>query len=148
MTQKQIAYERDAKNLCIVCGEAATGRRRGLCTKDYERYRTALKSIPSGKREEWESLCVERGLLMPNRQGRPPVTDDVFAELSAEFLNLPDAATASYESGRSALDTDAIATGLADMEQPPQDAPPIQKKAAGQGRKKRATKKVAKRPEQ
>jgi len=87
MNAKEIAYERDARGVCIICEAIDSNRRLGLCVKHYTRFRTTLRKIPAESREGFESHLVELGLLMPRRQGpRVDPREDVFAEEAKKYF--------------------------------------------------------------
>lgn len=80
---KQLAYERDAQGLCVVCGEKTQDRRRGLCTKHYEQYRRSKIGMTDEEIEDLEEVLVEQGRLMPSIQGKKPGAENVFADVAA-----------------------------------------------------------------
>lgn len=87
MDAKELAEKLDRSGKCVVCEVEVEGRRRGLCTTDYNRFLSAIRQLPSEKREMFESKLIERGRLLPSKQGqRAGIEDNVFAEELTEFL--------------------------------------------------------------
>lgn len=87
MNQQQVARERAAKNVCIICEEDGGRLTRGLCIKHHTRYVTARKKIPEDRREAYDEYLVANGLLLPSRKGRRVDPDaNEFAVAAGEFL--------------------------------------------------------------
>lgn len=87
MPHKQKARQLDSEGKCIVCEVQTSERTRGLCVTDYNRYLSALRQIPAERRESFELKLIERGKVLPSKQGqRLGIEDNVFAIELAEFL--------------------------------------------------------------
>ncbi|MDX1964122.1 MAG: hypothetical protein SFX18_13295 [Pirellulales bacterium] len=85
MQQRELAKERESRRVCIVCEDGSTRITRGLCAKHYEKYRAKFLSLPLEKRPKYDEFLIERGLLMPNRQGKKLDDDDPFADALDQF---------------------------------------------------------------
>lgn len=87
MPQKQKALMLDSQGKCIVCEVESETRTRGLCTTDYNRFLSALRQLRPEERADFEKNAIEKGKLLPSRQGqRGGADDNVFASLLKEFL--------------------------------------------------------------
>ena len=88
MSQKRLAEERAAKNVCIICEDGGGRITRGLCIKHHTRYVTSRKQIPVDRRDAYDEFLVENGLLLPSRKGRRVDPDEnEFALAMSEFLS-------------------------------------------------------------
>lgn len=87
MTPKEKAEAADRDGNCIVCGKAEEGRKRGLCEQHYQELRRKSRSVKRADREEYESFLIERGLLLPSRQGQR-ITESAIGDATEEFLRL------------------------------------------------------------
>jgi hypothetical protein len=76
--------ENDAKNHCLVCGEIKP-LQRGLCEADYQRFRRQRDKLPADQQDAFEEMLINKGLLLPSRQGQRNV-ENVFADELAKFL--------------------------------------------------------------
>ncbi len=76
----------DGKTGCLVCGDSDTRITRGLCVMHHNRWRKQRESLPESARKAFDKELIERGLLLPSRQGRPAIDDDVFADVAMEIL--------------------------------------------------------------
>lgn len=91
MDQLQLARERAAKGQCIVCGSNDTRITRGLCVKHHTRYHKQRNAIKAGGHdvEAFDEALIERGLLLPSKQGRSVDPDeDVFASVARELFQV------------------------------------------------------------
>lgn len=70
MDQIALARQRDENNLCVTCGSSQGERRLGLCSRCYTVYRRSRDRLPEHRRDEYTQLLIDRGYLMPSRQGR------------------------------------------------------------------------------
>lgn len=103
MDAKQKAMEADRAGRCIVCDKLEADRRRGLCVLHYNRFRSALQSVPAKNRDQFQQKLIDEGHLLPSKQGqRVDLHDDVFAQVAEQFLARADA--------ESLLDEDAPRT--------------------------------------
>jgi hypothetical protein len=87
MTPQETAQKRNSEGRCIVCNEESVRRTRGLCPRDYERYRKALLTVAPEQRDAFEELLISKGQLLASRQGaRLAPESNVFVESLEEFL--------------------------------------------------------------
>lgn len=99
MNAREIAYQRDARGVCIICEDDKSQRRRGLCIKHYTRYTTSRKELPEDQRDAYDEYLVSKGLLMSSQQGRRvDPNDNEFALAMQDFLT--DQATADTPASR------------------------------------------------
>jgi len=85
MDAKERAEQLERDGCCIICGEKAEPRNRGLCDKHRGRFKTALAKIPPENREAFEAQLIANGKLLPNRRGQKlrPEDDEFAVELAA-----------------------------------------------------------------
>jgi hypothetical protein len=91
MDQLQLARERAANGQCIICGSNDTRITRGLCVKHHTRYHKQRNAIKAGGHnvEAFDEALIERGLLLPSKQGRSVDPDeDVFASVARELFQV------------------------------------------------------------
>lgn len=85
MTPREKAEAEDKAGRCIVCGKAEEGRKRGLCEQHYQELRRKSKAVRRADREEYEQFMIDRGLLLPSRQGQRLV-ESTIGDATEEFL--------------------------------------------------------------
>ena len=68
---------------CLVCGAEAT-LQRGLCSRDYQRFRRAKMSLPKAKQAEFDRQMIAQGLVAPNIQDQRN-NDDPFKSAADEL---------------------------------------------------------------
>ena len=129
------AQQLDAEGKCVACKKPARNRRRGLCVADYNKFVRALSQVPEEYREQFEQRLIDRGLLLPSRQGQRSGKDNVFSNELRSFL----AETYRETQGsRSSADAEALADQLV------ADAEGVQEKARRSTPKKRRKRSGAK----
>lgn len=75
---------------CIVCGRQQRARLiRGLCTRDYERFRRAKAKLPLDQQDLFDDEMVVKGKIGKDKKGSRGLEDDVFANELAMFLAKP-----------------------------------------------------------
>jgi hypothetical protein len=67
---RAIVAAKVAAGQCLCCEEPSAGDRLGLCSKHYQRFRTALLEKPIGERETFRAQLIRDGKLLPSRQGQ------------------------------------------------------------------------------
>ena len=103
------AQQLDSEGKCVACKKPARNRRRGLCVADYNKFVRALSQVPEEYREQFEQRLIDRGLLLPSRQGQRSGKDNVFSNELRSFL----AETYRETQGsRSSDDAEALADQL------------------------------------
>jgi hypothetical protein len=75
----------DPGGRCLACQTHAPKLFRGLCQRDYERFRRQRDKLPLDKQAAFEARLIGNGLLLVSRQGQQ-ASHNVFAEELAEFL--------------------------------------------------------------
>lgn len=73
------------KQTCLVCGKEFDSLLRGLCGRDYGRFRIAKESLPEDQQDDFESLLISKNHLAPSKQGQHSIDDNVFADVLREF---------------------------------------------------------------
>ena len=87
MNQRQLAEERAAKGVCIICEDGSTRITRGLCIKHHTRYMTSRRLIPEDRRGAYDDYLVSKGLLLMSRKGRRvDPNENEYALAAEEFL--------------------------------------------------------------
>ena len=86
MNKSEQDSEKISGQHCLVCGDETNKLKRGLCDKHYQQFRRKKESLTVESAEEWESLLVENGKLLPKQQGKKFGMDDPFADLFNEFV--------------------------------------------------------------
>ena len=67
----------------------------------YSRWDKQRKAMPEDHRDGYDARLIEEGYLLPSRRGGRPVSDDVFADIAAEFLGLPSVEAAQHVARKS-----------------------------------------------
>ena len=120
MTPQDKAWQLESEGRCIICGDKAKARKRGLCSMHYERYRKERATMDKDEVELFDAMLIEQGRLLPSAQGRARTQQNEFSETAAA------ACSGGGDAGRKRPEPYQRVNGLGGGQPPIAPASPVQ----------------------